>query len=323
MNEEYRGENPTEAFTISQANRDERGFIELSWQNARRLTVGGAVVGLVLGFVHNFGPLVETETDISFSAGKGFLESVDATLEPDCKWQYQNRVEGASASFSFRPRVLGVPGPTMSMSETFNGEMTNKVCNKKSAVTVKYNPGTKKFTLSLSAKDPFVDTVYRTNPFSDEFDHDNGAVTAILESAGSLINALPEIGSIKPSANTGNDLSNYLQGGALLMATETSAHACGPKAWDHAKPLYAKALVDEYYTEAKQLADAKGKKFPYTKDDFIADLPEDIGFVSQYEDLYKNLKALKSSKSLKFHVPSVKDMVCKDMPVDKTGVPNG
>jgi hypothetical protein len=329
MNEQYRGENPTEVFTLADRQRDEGGFIELSRLNIKRWAIVGAAGGLALGLVQGlFGSPIEVETDVSFSGGLGSLEKVEATLDPDCMWQFENKNDGASAGFSAHVKVPKQLGPlgslvskatTLEMSETFHGHLTNRVCNKESAITGVYDPKLKKFTLTLSAEEPFTDYVYRTNPFSDEFDHDNNAQAALIESVGPIINALPEFGSIKPSGNLGNDLSNYLQGGALIMAYENSAHACGNLAWDHAKPLYEEAIINRYLTPLKLAF----PKVHFTKDNFEVILPDDVEFVSQNEGVYDALRTHKDTNNLKFHVKKINKKDCKDMPVDKAGVPNG
>jgi len=266
------------------------------------IVAAGAVLGA--GDYAHHHPL--TKTEVAVSAGKGMLTAVRSLAVPEaCYGVYQNDVTGAKATFdySFTPFGLKIP-TTLSASSTFNGNLTSKVCNPSMDLSLSYNKATNRYKLTLPAGS-FRTDVYRTNPTVNAFTPDNGALMALTKNAENIINALPEL-----QAHTTDGLMGKLDGYAELAADQTSTEACGPKAWDHLKPLYEKSLKAQMVNEAYRWA----PDLKLTEQEIDVEVTGEFHPTNQYDKLLKETKPLAEKNGVNFVLPDPSKLVCTDSP---------
>jgi len=147
--------------------------------------------------------------------------------------------------------------------------------------------------------------VYRTNPTVNAFTPDNGALMALTKNAENIINALPEL-----QAHTTDGLMGKLDGYAELAADQTSTEACGPKAWDHLKPLYEKSLKAQMVNEAYRWA----PDLKLTEQEIDVEVTGEFHPTNQYDKLLKETKPLAEKNGVNFVLPDPSKLVCTDSP---------
>jgi hypothetical protein len=290
------------------SNDSERGSI--------RATLGMAVGAVLLSGVaagslgaadyaiHH--PVVENK--IVVGGGKGMLTGVQTLAEPEaCYGVYQNDVTGASADFEQTLKVpfLGKVGTTYSATSTYNGNITSQVCHDSTNLNFRYNEATKQFDLSVPAS-AFHTNVYRTDPTKDTLHHRNGVLMMIQRNFENEVNVIPNL-----NANRSDDLLGKLDGLAELAAYQTSAKACGPKAWLYLEPLYKAALQKQLVNEANRWAPQLKVK---SSDINVAVTGGDINFTTQYDTQLASTKTQAQKAGVTIMVPSPNAAVCTVSP---------
>lgn len=247
------------------------------------------------------------ETDVTVSAGRGMLTDVRSLAVPEsCYGVYQNDVTGATAVFEKKVTLplLGTVGTTYKASSTFKGNITSKVCNDSMKLSLSYDKATDKFNLTVPAS-AFHTDVSRTNPTASALTHDNGALMAIQRNFENDINVLPKL-----HANKSDDLLGTLDGYAELAADETSAKACGPKAWPYLEPLYKKSLQNQLVAEANRWAPER----KLTPEDIVVTVTGEVNFTTQYDKLLIDTKAQAEKHGVTFVLPDPNKLVCTVSP---------
>ncbi|MEO8104960.1 MAG: hypothetical protein ABI602_01345 [Candidatus Saccharibacteria bacterium] len=283
----------------------ERGSISTKLALTLGTLVTAAVVGGSLG-AGEFSlqhPLIKTE--VAVSAGKGMLTSVRPLAEA-CYGVYQNDVTDASAVFEKKVTLplLGTIGTTYKASSTFNGNITSKVCNDNTEVSLHYDKATGRFQLTVPGS-AFHTEVSRTNPTVNAFTHDNGALMMIQRNFENEINVLPKL-----HANKSDNLLGTLDGYAELAADQTSAEACGPKAWPYLEPLYKEGLKQQLVDEAARW----DPNLKLTKEKIDVDVTGEFHPTTQYEKLLADIKPQAEKHGVSFALPDPNKLVCTVSP---------
>ncbi len=285
----------------------ERGSISTKLAMTVGSVITAAVVGGSLGAgeyaLHH--PLIKT--DVTVSAGKGMLTAVKSLARPEtCYGVYQNDVTGASAVFEKKVTLplLGTVGTTYKASSTFNGNITSKVCNDSMEVSLHYNEATGRFQLTVPGS-AFHTEVSRTNPTVNAFTHDNGALMMIQRNFENEINVLPKL-----QANKSDDLLGTLDGYAELAADQTSAEACGPKAWPYLEPLYADGLKQQLVDEAARW----DPNLKLTKEKIDVEVTGEFKPTTQYDKLLADTKPQAEKHGVSFALPDPNKLVCTVSP---------
>lgn len=274
------------------------------------MTVGSLTLAIAAGGALGAGdyalhhPLIKTE--VAVSAGKGMLTAVRSLAVPEaCYGVYQNDVNGAEATFDTTVPVFGRNiTTTLSASSTFNGNLTSKVCNPSMDLSLSYNKATNRYKLTLPAGSFHTD-VYRTNPTVNAFTRGNGALMALLKNSENTINALPKL-----QAHMTDGLMGTLDGYAELAADQTSAEACGPKAWDYLKPRYEESLKAQMVSEANRWA----PDLKLTEQEIDVEVTGEFHPTNQYDKLLKETKPLAEKNGVSFVLPDPSKLQCTVSP---------
>lgn len=275
------------------------------------MTLGSLITAFVVGGSLGAGefalqhPLIKTE--VAVSSGKGMLTAVKSLARPEtCYGVYQNDVTGASAVFEKKVTLplLGTIGTTYKASSTFNGNITSKVCNDSMEVSLHYTEASGRFQLTVPGS-AFHTEVSRTNPTVNAFTHDNGALMMIQRNFENEINLVPNL-----RTNKSDNLLGKLDGLAELEADQTSAKACGPKAWTYLEPLYKEGLKQQLVDEATRW----DPNLKLTKEKIDVDVTGEFHPTTQYDKLLADTKPLAEKYGVSFALPDPNKLVCTVRP---------
>ncbi len=238
--------------------------------------VASAAGALILGGTNNVRGLADVEKSVAVAGGKGVLEEV-YPLKEECHGGYRSRVEGAKAGINHKFKIFGATIPTSaSASETFNGRVTNDVCNTGIAGKQRINTKTGHVTVTIPPE-AFVTKVYQTDPTDpNAFTSDNGLEMALRKNLANLVKTLPGGLDVKGPDQT----ASWLRGLAVLGAFETASKACGEKAWQFMRDNYADSIADDIVADANRYRPDR----PIDRQDVTVHLPETIRFEHQYGD---------------------------------------
>lgn len=273
------------------------------------MTVGSLVMAMAVGGALGAGeyalhhPLIKT--DIAVSAGKGTLTDVSTIVPQACYGVYRDNVNGAKASYNTTIPLFGIKIPTtLSASSIFNGNITSKVCNDSMSLDLHFDKSTNKYELTVPGS-AFHTDVYRTDPTVNAFTSDNGALMALMKNAENDINALPKL-----EAHKTDGLMGTLNGYAELAADQTSAEACGPKAWLYLEPLYKISLQKQLTAEANRWR----PELKLTQDDFRVAVEGDVVFTTQYDKQLTEIKVQAAKHNVTIKLPDPSKLVCTVSP---------
>lgn len=265
-------------------------------------TIGGAALfglGMGAGDYARRNPVLTTHEQVQ--GGHGTVTYAGNLAIPEsCYSVFESDIQDVKATYNQTVKLpfIGTIPTTNSASTTFNGNLTNKVCNPMMDLKVVYSNGKANVTLPLNE---LTTDVYRTDPLSTPFTHDNGFVMALRRNTENGENVIPGV-----KANGVNVLYGKLDDYAELSADEISTKVCGPKAWPYLQPLYMKDIKNQLIKEASRWQTGLN----ITASDITINTIGEIKMTNQYEKQLQDLHSANGGNDINVTIPNLNNVKC-------------
>lgn len=264
--------------------------------------IGGAgFLGLGLGAGDNALHNQVLRTEERVTGGHGTITEIKNLAVPEtCFSVFESQIEGVKATSNQTVTLpfIGSFSYTNSASSTFDGNLTNKVCNPMMDLKVVYSNGKANVTLPLNN---FTTDVYRSDPTSTPFRHGNGFWMAGRRNIENSENVIPG-----NKANNVNALIGKLDAYAELSADEISTKVCGPKAWPYLQPMYTKAIKNQLINEASRWQTGKN----ITANDITINTTGEIKMTNQYEKQLQDMRSGSDGNDISVTLPDLSRVTC-------------
>ncbi|MBC7581961.1 hypothetical protein H7097_03795 [Aeromicrobium sp.] len=244
---------------------------------------------------------VHAEAELSITDLAAGIESVKV-IDDTCIMDVVTNIQVAAEykqKGSFFP-----PSPPLSWKEAMDARMGNKVCLQTASRTRSVGDDNK-IHLGFDDRTKFTTYVYPADPLADVFTSTHNFAAGTLGAAEEFIGGIPLPAFVKKDAAA--TLKDSLQNIDRVVAAEVSAEDCVPVAFDEAKAILAKNMINSAVRESEQHAEENNLNQSLQATNFVVDFPEHPIFASQYTG---NSDRLKANEGLKITTPELSSVEC-------------